>query len=201
MTALQNEIKDLKEAVGQATLGLRLYQSKEDVVAQIRHRFTYVLVIVAVLSFFGIQGIAYVIIDQQWGSKLDDRVTKATVAVAQAETATEQAKDAAAKAKEITDIARGKAEAVTDKLEKITLQISDVDKKLENDMRAATDNVRELATKTAATIQKQLKGVEDQVAKLSTRAGVSSTGFKKQQQTLRQTYGSTKKSLCNKLVI
>ncbi len=89
--SLQRRIEQLGAAVSQATNGLKLYRSEEDIIERIRKRFIYALGIVAVLSFFGIQGIAYVIIDQQWGKELKDRVDDATKAVTRAQMSTEQA--------------------------------------------------------------------------------------------------------------
>ena len=59
------EIMQLGAAVTEVTKGLNLYRSEEDVYKRIRQRFSYAVIIVAVLSFFGIQGIAYVLIDQR----------------------------------------------------------------------------------------------------------------------------------------
>ena len=196
IAALQHRIEQLGAAVSEATNGLKLYRSEEDVIERIRKRFTYALGIVAVLSFFGIQGIAYVIIDQRWGKELRDRIDDATVAVADAENAAKtvrknadaavlETKRATAKATKAADDARKKAEAVTGRVDKIDQRMTKALAKVESDIAGASGSARAAADRAVADIQKQLANIQLQINTVSSKAKVDVASLREKQEELR----------------
>lgn len=197
IAALRAEIAHFGVAVAEATKGLNLYRSEEDVLKRIRQRFSYAIIVVAVLSFFGIQGIAYVLIDQRWGAALRERVDEATRSVERANIAASQAKDAATMANAATDAARQKADAITGRFNKIDSRIDIAIAKVESEIVGATASVRALATKTVDELQTQLAGVEKQVAALSREANLDAANFDEQQKALRAAAETTQRKFAS----
>lgn len=185
IAALRAEIAHLGATVAEATKRLNLHRSEADVFKRIRQRFSYAIIVVAVLSFFGIQGNAFVLIDQSWGAAMHERVNEATRSVERANIAASQAKDAAATANDATDAARQKVDAITGRFDKIDSRIDDGIGKIESEIVGATGSVPALATERTDELQMQLAGVEGQVAMLSGKANVDPAKFDEQQKALR----------------
>ena len=102
MTNGQPSTEELEELKRKATEFDRISERREhedELVKAIQKRFSLGIVVTAVASFIGIQGIAYLIIDQNWGRRLQEKVDKAADAVAGANAATENAKSASTKAR------------------------------------------------------------------------------------------------------
>lgn len=192
IVALRAELAALGDSVSAATNGLKLHRSEEDVLKRMRERFTYTLIIVAVISFFGIQSVAYLLIDQTWGRAIDDRVHEATVSVSRAEVTVEFAEEAARKADKAADDANRKVEQTTGRLDEIdmhmkaVLQAVEVDvAKVQSEIAAATDSVRAFSNSAVADLQEQLNSVGAQVLALSKESKINVATFQEQQVSLR----------------
>lgn len=171
--SLQRRIEQLGAAVSQATNGLKLYRSEEDIIERIRKRFIYALGIVAVLSFFGIQAIAYVIIDQQWGKEFDKSVievnrataktevttAQATKAASEASNAASEARDAVKKAQKNVDAAVLESKGAT---AKATEAAEDARKKAE-DVTGRFDEIDERITQAIAKVESEIAGASGSV--------------------------------------
>ena len=193
----------------------KLRAQEDELVKRIKRRFTVALISVSVVGFFGIQAVAWIVIDQMHRPRMDAEVAKAISAVINANIAAESAKkatsdatQAAKKAKEAADDVSVQAVALSEDLAKLRKETKvarkEIDDEIEGTRRAATV----LAEKSVTDLEKQLAKVETQVVALTklaekqvvaaerTRTKLrEAKSFESEQAKLRNIAGRTRKTL------
>jgi hypothetical protein len=203
LAALQADIRRLEASVSVATDGLYLHRSEEELVDRLRKRFFQTLMIVAVLSFFGIQAISYGVINIGWGEKLGTSVTEAKVAVALASKSVtelqaavksgEKALGAAVSASNAaTERAAKAADSAAKKAKNVTARFAELEKdvetsltKIKGEISGASDSVRAASSKAITDIQGQLVNIQEQLDAVSKKTRVDVADLQEKQIALR----------------
>ena len=141
----------------------KLRAQEDELVKRIKRRFTVALISVSVVGFFGIQAVAWIVIDQMHRPRMDTEVSKAIQAVTNADIAAESAKKAASEAtqatkqaKDAADDVSAQATAISEDLAKLRNETKVARKEIDDEIEGARKVVTVLTQKSVTDLEKQL---------------------------------------------
>ncbi len=195
----------------------KLGAQEDELVKRIKRRFTVALISVSVVGFFGIQAVAWIVIDQMHRPRMDAEVAKAITAVTNANNAAESAKRATSDATQAGKQAKEAADTVSAQAATLSEDLASLKKEIKvarDDFGAQIEGARKAATvlteKSVNDLDKQLAIVERQVVALTklaerrtaaadrTLTKLRQAGrLESEQAKLRNTAGSTRKTLAD----